>query len=81
MKKNCIITGLILIALIKPQFELEKKYISKGGVVRNEKLRTQVCEDIKFWLENKMNWNVNQIIESPIKGPKGNVEYLIYANK
>ncbi|MFP6779845.1 MAG: TlyA family RNA methyltransferase [Alphaproteobacteria bacterium] len=70
-----------LIALIKPQFELEKRFISKGGVVKDEQLRNQVCLNISSWMENKMCWKVNQIIESPIKGAKGNIEYLIYASK
>ena len=70
-----------LIALIKPQFEVGKKYIGKGGVVRDKKLRVSCCKDIKLWLENSMNWKVTDIIESPIKGPKGNIEYLIYAHR
>ena len=68
-------------ALIKPQFELEKKFISKGGVVKDEKLRSSVCENIRLWIEDKMSWKVIQIIKSPITGPKGNVEYLLYASK
>lgn len=70
-----------LIALIKPQFELQKQLISKGGIVKEEELRQQVCQNIKLWIEDKMLWRVHDIIESPIKGPKGNIEYLIYASK
>ena len=70
-----------LIALIKPQFEVGKKYVGKGGVVRDKKLRDSCCKDIKLWLENSMNWKVTDIIESPIKGRKGNIEYLIYAHR
>ena len=70
-----------LVALIKPQFELEKKFIAKGGVVKDEKLRSSVCENIRLWIEDNMNWKVIQIIKSPITGPKGNVEYLLYASK
>ena len=70
-----------LVALIKPQFELEKKFIAKGGVVKDEKLRSSVCENIRLWIEDKMSWKVIQIIKSPITGPKGNVEYLLYASK
>lgn len=70
-----------LIALIKPQFEVGKKYIGKRGVVRDKELRESCCKDIKLWLENSMNWKVTGIIESPIKGPKGNIEYLIYAHR
>ena len=70
-----------LIALIKPQFEVGKKYIGKGGVVRDKELRESCCKDIKLWLENSMDWKVTDIIESPIKGRKGNIEYLIYAHR
>jgi len=70
-----------LIALIKPQFEVGKKNISKGGVVKDEELRNKCCEEIRLWFESTMKWKVNNIIESPITGPKGNIEYLIYANK
>ena len=70
-----------LIALIKPQFEVGKKNISKGGVVKDEDLRNKCCEEIRLWFESTMKWKVNNIIESPITGPKGNIEYLIYANK
>ena len=71
----------IIIALIKPQFEVGKKYLSKGGVVKDDDLRNQCCQDIRLWFENIMKCNVSSIIESPITGPKGNVEYLIYASK
>ena len=70
-----------LIALIKPQFEVGKKYIGKGGVVRDKELRESCCKDIKLWLEHSMNWKVTDVIESPIKGRKGNIEYLIYAHR
>ena len=70
-----------IVALIKPQFEVGKKNISKGGVVKDIDLRNQCCQEIRLWFENDMKCKVNSIIESPITGPKGNVEYLIYANK
>ena len=70
-----------LIALIKPQFELEKKFIARGGVVKDEGLRNKVCDNIILWVQDKMRWKVNEIIQSPIKGPKGNIEYLIHASK
>ena len=46
-----------------------------------EELRNKCCEEIRLWLEITMKWNVHSIIESPIRGAKGNIEYLIYANK
>jgi len=69
--------GARLIALIKPQFEVGKGQVGKGGVVRDAALRQQVCDDIGGWLTALPGWSVEGICESPITGPKGNVEYLI----
>jgi 23S rRNA (cytidine1920-2'-O)/16S rRNA (cytidine1409-2'-O)-methyltransferase len=69
-----------LIALIKPQFEVGKGNVGKGGVVRDEKLHKAVCGDIEKWLNDTMGWKVIGIAESPIKGPKGNTEFLIAAH-
>ena len=70
-----------IIALIKPQFEANKNEIKKGGVVVNPVIHQRICLEIKNWFieENKMQ--VEGIIQSPIKGPKGNVEFLILAKK
>ena len=73
--------SFISLKKILPEFEVGKKNISRGGIVKDEELRKKCCEEIRLWFENIMKWNVNSIIESPIRGPKGNVEYLIYANK
>ena len=72
-----------LICLIKPQFEVGKSSIAKGGVVKNEFIREECCKDIKSWFENLLGFNfkVCSLLESPIKGPKGNVEYLIHVKK
>lgn len=70
-----------LVTLIKPQFELGKKEVSRGkGVIRDAGLHTQVCEDIRTWLEHE-GWVVQGITESPITGPKGNKEFLLMAEK
>lgn len=70
-----------LIALIKPQFEVGKGEVGKGGVVRDPEQHQQVCDDISFWLEQEQGWNVQGVTPSPIKGPKGNLEFLIGANR
>ncbi|MEO0411633.1 MAG: TlyA family RNA methyltransferase [Pseudomonadota bacterium] len=70
-----------LIALIKPQFEVGKDDVGKGGVVRDLALHDAVCEEIAQWLEADMGWTVHGITKSPITGPKGNVEFLIGAEK
>ena len=70
-----------LIALIKPQFEVGKDNVGKGGVVRDPALHKAVCADIEDWLNALPNWCVAGLTESPIKGPEGNIEFLIYGEK
>ena len=66
-----------VIALIKPQFEVGKGRVGKGGVVREPELHQEVCERITAWLNALPGWTVQGLTESPIKGPEGNVEFLI----
>jgi len=67
-----------LVALIKPQFEVGRAEVGKGGVVRDPALHARVCEEVRGWIEG-LGWQVQGIVESPIKGPEGNVEFLISA--
>ena len=69
-----------LVALIKPQFEVGRAEVGKGGVVRDPALHQRVCDEVRGWLEG-LGWQVQGIVESPIKGPEGNVEFLISANR
>ena len=71
--------GCVLVALIKPQFEVGKGRVGKGGVVRDGALHEEVCETIRAWLTDQAGWQVLGITESPITGPKGNMEFLIVA--
>ncbi len=71
--------GARLVALIKPQFEVGKGRVGKGGVVRDKALHTEVCARISGWLEGLPGWRVMGVTESPIRGPEGNVEFLIAA--
>ena len=73
LKKNSVI-----IVLIKPQFE-SKKNETKKGVVKDSEIHLRICNEIKKWFENECNCEVLKIIESPIKGPKGNKEFLLTA--
>ncbi len=75
-----LITNGEIVALIKPQFEAGRKDVGKGGVVKNEKKRLEVIEKIKSESQ-KMGLAVKGVTKSPIKGPKGNVEYFIYLKK
>ena len=70
-----------LVALIKPQFEVGKGLVGKGGVVRDSTLHETVVNDIKKWIEFETKMNVLGVIESPILGPSGNKEFLIAAKK
>ena len=73
--------GAALVALIKPQFEAGPAHVGKGGIVRDEDVRRQVCERIEKWLEAEMGWAVEGLIASPIAGPDGNREFLIAARR
>lgn len=68
-----------IVALIKPQFEVGKGMVGKGGVVRDPNQHTEVVEKIKI-LAQKLGCIVKDVIESPVLGPKGNREFLIYLN-
>ncbi len=72
--------GCRLVALIKPQFEVAREEVGKGGVVRNPALHQRVCDETRDWLE-RSGWRVDGIIESPITGPQGNREFLIAAHR
>ncbi|QFT78305.1 TlyA family RNA methyltransferase [Erythrobacter sp. THAF29] len=69
-----------LVALIKPQFEVAREEVGKGGVVRDPALHERVCGEVREWLEG-LDWDIDGIVESPITGPQGNVEFLISANR
>jgi 23S rRNA (cytidine1920-2'-O)/16S rRNA (cytidine1409-2'-O)-methyltransferase len=65
-----------LIALIKPQFEVGRKNLGKGGVVRDEKMRSQAIEAVVSQA-NDLGLARRNSIDSPVHGPKGNVEHLV----
>lgn len=69
-----------LVALIKPQFEVGRGEVGKGGVVRDPVLHQRVCAEVRAWLEGE-GFEVAGIVESPITGPEGNVEFLIAAER
>jgi 23S rRNA (cytidine1920-2'-O)/16S rRNA (cytidine1409-2'-O)-methyltransferase len=69
--------GAVLVALIKPQFEVGKGRVGKGGVVREPELHDEVCRRIEAWLAALPGWTVVGLCASPILGPEGNKEFLI----
>jgi 23S rRNA (cytidine1920-2'-O)/16S rRNA (cytidine1409-2'-O)-methyltransferase len=73
--------GAQLVALIKPQFEVGPERVGKGGVVRDPALHREVCDRIVAWLDGRPGWRVAGLTESPIRGPEGNVEFLVHARR
>lgn len=69
-----------LLALIKPQFEAGRDEVGKGGIVRDPVLHERICAEVRAWLEAG-GWRVGGVIESPITGTEGNVEFLITAER
>ena len=66
-----------IIALIKPQFEVGKGMVGKGGVVRAPEEHTRVIEEIQE-AAAALGYDNLGVIESPLLGPAGNKEFLIY---
>lgn len=69
-----------IVALVKPQFEVGKGRVGKGGVVRDPALHAEVLADLQARADN---WQVEVrgVTESPLRGPKGNKEFLLYVQK
>jgi 23S rRNA (cytidine1920-2'-O)/16S rRNA (cytidine1409-2'-O)-methyltransferase len=75
-----ISAGAFVVALIKPQFEVGRGEVGKGGVVRDEGKHREVIENVKALAEG-LGLEVRGVTESPITGPAGNREFLIYLMK
>jgi 23S rRNA (cytidine1920-2'-O)/16S rRNA (cytidine1409-2'-O)-methyltransferase len=73
--------GAWLVALIKPQFEVGREKIGKGGIVRDAAARESAVEDFVRWISTTSGWSVIGRMESPIVGGDGNVEFLVAARK
>ncbi len=71
--------GAFAVALIKPQFEVGRERVGKGGVVRDATLHEEVCARIQAWWRALPGWRVLGLEPSPILGPEGNREFLIAA--
>ena len=70
-----------LIALIKPQFEVGRAAIGRGGLVKSAKERARAVEDVRAVLDGLEGFCVRDVMESPVKGGDGNQEYLIAARR
>lgn len=73
-------SGVKLITLVKPQFEVGPEGIGKGGIVKSKALSDQALSDVSAKMSAK-GWQVEAATDSPIKGGSGNREFLLYAVK
>ncbi len=71
--------GCWLVGLIKPQFEAERTWIPKDGVITDPAVHADTVEAVQDWLRGQKGWRVLGTIASPIKGGDGNTEFLIGA--
>jgi len=72
----------ILICLVKPQFEAKSSEVLPGGLVTDEKVHFNVCQDAKNWLNSQKHWKWVNTLESPILGlNSGNKEFLMLGTK
>ncbi len=72
--------GAGLLALVKPQFEVGKGEVGKGGVVRDQEKHRQVIEKIIRFVEDQ-GLIARGVTESPLQGPKGNREFFVYGER
>ena len=68
-----------MVALIKPQFEVGKGEVGKGGIVRDEVKRDETVQSVVAFAR-EIGFEVKKVIESPVRGAEGNVEYLMWAS-
>jgi 23S rRNA (cytidine1920-2'-O)/16S rRNA (cytidine1409-2'-O)-methyltransferase len=75
-----LLQDAFIVALIKPQFEVDKGQVGKGGVVRDPSLHQQVLDRLSRFFED-IGWTVLGHIPSPLLGPKGNREFFVYLKR
>jgi 23S rRNA (cytidine1920-2'-O)/16S rRNA (cytidine1409-2'-O)-methyltransferase len=75
--RTLVVPGGAVVALIKPQFEVGKGKVGKGGVVRSAEERSRVIDEITE-AAVALGYSVRGVVESPLMGPKGNREFFIH---
>lgn len=69
-----------LVVMVKPQFEVGRERLGSGGVVRSPELRAQAVLDVAR-CATRLGWGVAGVVQSPLPGPSGNVEYFVWLNR
>jgi len=72
--------GADLICLVKPQFEVGRENVGKGGLVKDEAEKARAVTEVRAFLEAS-GWSVREQAQSPVTGGDGNVEFLVWATK
>ena len=72
--------GAAMVALVKPQFELEPHMVGKGGIVRNAEYHAEAVASVRTFVE-ALGWAIIGVTDSPIEGGDGNREFLLAARK
>lgn len=67
-----------LVLMVKPQFEVGKERVGRGGVVRDDALRTEAVESVAAAADH-LGWGARAVTTSPLPGPSGNVEFFLWA--
>lgn len=78
--RNLLADNGRVVCLIKPQFEAGKDKVGKKGVVRDKKVHLEVVQNVMIYAM-AIGFKVLELSFSPIKGPEGNIEYLLYIEK
>ena len=72
--------GCDLVVLVKPQFEVGREHVGKGGIVKDDALQKKSCDDVAAFLETR-GWRVSGVIITEMMGGDGNQEFLLGARK
>lgn len=75
--RNLLVFPHEVVLLVKPQFEVGKDKVGKKGVIRNPQHRAEAIERV-WQAASELEWQYRGLIRSPIKGPAGNIEYLLW---
>ena len=67
-----------MVCLIKPQFELKKEQIGKGGIVREPELHEEAVDKIRSFVGDELGKSWHGLTQSPISGTDGNIEFLAW---
>ncbi|WP_455474435.1 TlyA family RNA methyltransferase [Bartonella sp. B30(2025)] len=73
--------GAQAVLLVKPQFEIGREGLGKGGILKNPLVAKQTAEGLFDWLNTQPGWTAKGLVSSPILGGDGNLEYLLFGEK